>query len=208
MAGCDADGRLPTRRAGRGSRSRAAPTRPPAARPRRPAPSRSCSRSSRCVVARGVPVAAAPLVLVRAQEHRPDHARPARRSTRPIRSTFDVPGRGAADPAASRSTGRRASSRCSSRVASRAHSSTRPNPDAAPIDVGGLVADARARLDVRPALGELRQGLGPDRLSAAAVQHDRRSRSSGRSGRCSRARSWPTGSRGSSSPAGTCCSRC
>ena len=52
-----------------------------------------------------------------------------------------------------------------------------------------------------PALGELRRGLGPDRLPAAAVQHDRDRHHRRRSGRCSRARSSPTASPGSGSPA-------
>ena len=67
--------------------------------------------------------------------------------------------------------------------------------------LAGLVADARAGVAVRAALGELRRGLGPDRLPAAAVQHDRHRGHLDDRHVARRARSWRTASRGSGSPA-------
>ena len=52
----------------------------------------------------------------------------------------------------------------------RARSSTRTSPDAAPIEWAGSWRTL-ASLDHRAALGELREGLGPHRLPAPAVQH-------------------------------------
>ena len=124
------------------------------------------------VVAGGLPVAAAALGRVLAQEHRPDHpGRLAALAGRP--GHVLVPGQGPADPATCRSTGRRASWRWSSRGASRARSSTRRTRPPPPIVWQGSWRTLEPRLAFAPHWENFGEGLGPDRLPAAAVQHRR-----------------------------------
>ena len=118
-----------------------------------------------------------------------------------------VPGQGAADPAGPHRRRRRGSSRCSSRAASRARSSTRRTRTPAPIR--GRARGGRSSTSGRsPRTGRTSARSGTSSTTRGCCSTPRPSRSSRRSGRCCRARSWRTGSPASGSPAGTCCSRC
>ena len=122
----------------------------------------------------------APLVHARApcRSRAPSRSpRSTRRSGRPPPQTFTYRDRDYPRlPGAPRQR-RRSRWPSSRRAATRASSSIRRTPTRSSVTLAGLVADARRRSGSRrPALGELRQRLERDQLSAAAVQHDRHRR--------------------------------
>ena len=156
---------------------------------------------------RGVPVADAPLGSPRSR--RPTRSRrPAPRSTRPIRVTFTYQGEELRRSCWSRSTattrelalvepGRKQSTFIDPAIPTRRRSSGRAR--------GGRSSTSGS---FAPHWENFAKVWNLHRLPAAAVQHDRRSPSSGRSGRSCRARSWRTASPGSGSRAAILCSRC
>ena len=126
LSGGDAGGqRRRARHPGRRGAARG-PARAPTAAPRVRGDGRRSFLLTLIAVARGrrVPVADAPLVHLRHQEHRPDH--PGRLAALPGRSgDVRVPGRGAADPAGPDRRDDPPAGPASSRAASRARSSIR-----------------------------------------------------------------------------------
>ena len=120
---------------------------------------------------RGLPVAAPALVHVRAEEHRTRSPRPARRSIRPTRSRSRTRARTCRCWSFRCRTGRRGHWPCSSRPAKSSTFIDPDHPDAAPIVWAGSWRTLAHVWDDRATLGELREGLGPHRFPAPAVQH-------------------------------------